>query len=409
MQSKQEFIKKKKKDYHMRKALLKLYQVAMKKTYDLEDVLKYATKKVEAYKNYSLDIKQYPLVDSDYVDQHFDEYVNKRFPNKLTVKGYSSATTGKPRAYIRSLHSVMHELYHQNKYFKWENKYRIIFRGDRFIDPKEMGNEFFIDIPEIKELYLSSYNISKKSLMQLENRLGQIDNKCLWAYPSLAYHLAEETINNGLNIKFDFVATSSEVLTQTQIDTITEAFSCEVLDWYGQAERTVALYRCPEGHYHEAPNYSHVELLKVSEKEELYELVGTTLCNKPMPLIRYKTRDVVVKSDEKCKCGSTGVNILEIRGRYGNMIPFRERLISSTSMGCLLKTVSNVGAYQLVFVKNKDLVVNLQRKLGYNDGNEAEVIEILDSIFKKDEYQIKYVCKVERTKAGKIQIVKEIS
>jgi len=53
------------------------------------------------------------------------------------------------------------------------------------------------------------------------------------------------------------------------------------------------------------------------------ELVITTLTKKGVPLLRYRTRDIVSINNEKCKCGRTSPRISKIKGRTDDMIIVR--------------------------------------------------------------------------------------
>jgi len=53
------------------------------------------------------------------------------------------------------------------------------------------------------------------------------------------------------------------------------------------------------------------------------ELVITTLTKQGIPLIRYRTRDIVSISCEKCRCGRTSPRISKIKGRTDDMIVVR--------------------------------------------------------------------------------------
>jgi phenylacetate-CoA ligase len=53
------------------------------------------------------------------------------------------------------------------------------------------------------------------------------------------------------------------------------------------------------------------------------ELVITTLTKQAIPLIRYRTRDIVSITYDKCKCGRTSPRISKIKGRTDDMIIVR--------------------------------------------------------------------------------------
>ena len=84
------------------------------------------------------------------------------------------------------------------------------------------------------------------------------------------------------------ILTSSETLVPEQKMVIEQAFMCKVFDYYGMAERAAAIHTCEHGSYHIVPEYSIVEFVRNGTLEDgYYEIVGTSLNNNAMPLIRY--------------------------------------------------------------------------------------------------------------------------
>ncbi|MCK4999911.1 MAG: phenylacetate--CoA ligase, partial [Anaerohalosphaera sp.] len=61
---------------------------------------------------------------------------------------------------------------------------------------------------------------------------------------------------------------------------------------------------------------------QVAEGED-GELVITTLTKQGIPLLRYRTRDIVSMTNEKCRCGRTSPRVSKIKGRTDDMIVVR--------------------------------------------------------------------------------------
>jgi phenylacetate-CoA ligase len=101
------------------------------------------------------------------------------------------------------------------------------------------------------------------------------------------------------------------------------------------------------------------------------ELVITTLTKQGLPLIRYRTRDIVAIKYEKCKCGRTSPRISKISGRTDDMIIVRGiNVFPSQIEHVLLGIEGTQPHYQLV----------VDRKIG--DLDELEVlVEVEEKIF----------------------------
>lgn len=75
---------------------------------------------------------------------------------------------------------------------------------------------------------------------------------------------------------------------------------CDVLDWYGQNERTITAQQCAYGNYHNNDDYGICEL------DSENNIIATSLNNDIMPLLRYHTNDKAIPLQEKsisCGCG----------------------------------------------------------------------------------------------------------
>jgi phenylacetate-CoA ligase len=79
------------------------------------------------------------------------------------------------------------------------------------------------------------------------------------------------------------------------------------------------------------------------------ELVITTLTKRGIPLLRYRTRDIVSIKYEKCKCGRTSPRISKITGRTDDMIIVRGiNVFPSQIEHVLLGIEGTLPHYQLI-------------------------------------------------------------
>jgi phenylacetate-CoA ligase len=104
------------------------------------------------------------------------------------------------------------------------------------------------------------------------------------------------------------------------------------------------------------------------------ELVITTLTKRGMPLLRYRTRDIVSIKYEKCKCGRTSPRISKISGRTDDMIIVRGiNVFPSQIEHVLLGIEGTLPHYQLI----------VDRKS--NDLDELEIMVEVDQKIFSDE------------------------
>ncbi len=111
------------------------------------------------------------------------------------------------------------------------------------------------------------------------------------------------------------------------------------------------------------------------------ELVFTTLTKKAIPLLRYRTRDIVTISYAPCKCGRTSPRISKIKGRTDDMIIIRGiNVFPSQIEHILLKIEETEPHYQLV----------VDRKSGKLDELEVRV-EVAEKFFSDEIKQLRNI------------------
>lgn len=367
----------------------------------LEEYLEYCSENIEFYKDKGNSLEDYSLIDKKVLMNNFDKFVNKSY--KIKNIGLTSGTTGTPGKFLRDITSMATEQYFQNKYFNWKGSYMVFFRGERLFGLDYRLEKIYKTIPLIKEMYISSFHINDSSLKNLVEKLKTIKKKSLWAYPSSAYSLAEYCLRNNEELNFDIVALSSEILIDYQREVIQKAFKCKVKDWYGQAERVCALGRCEYGSYHEIENYSQVEYMPAVENT--YEIVGTTLHNKIMPIVRYNVHDLVEISPEACLCGSKGKNIVKIYGRSSTYIELPNGKLHETPLAFLFKGMANVVEAQVIQKKDKKIILKIVRAKEFNLENEKVLLSHISNFIPAELLSFEYVDKIERDARGKFRYV----
>ena len=86
---------------------------------------------------------------------------------------------------------------------------------------------------------------------------------------------------------------------------------------------------------------------------EYGELVITTLTKTGMPLLRYRTRDIVSINYETCKCGRTAPRISKIKGRTDDMIIVRGINVFPTQIEHVLLGIEGIEPHYQIIVDRK--------------------------------------------------------
>lgn len=227
------------------------------------------------------------------------------------VHGHTSGTTGSPLSvwYDRRMSVVNHVADWRQKSWgglepgDWWGLFlgRVVVPTDRQDPPFWRTN--YLD----RQVWFSAFHMSPENLDHYVREIRRRDLGFLEGYPSTLYILAEHVASRGERLPMEAVFTSSETLHRVQREKIEAAFDCEIFDFYGLAERVIFAGEC-ERHQgkHLFQEYGVTELVddegEPVEEGETGWLTGTTLWNRGMPLIRYRTSDLSRRRG-RCGCG----------------------------------------------------------------------------------------------------------
>lgn len=152
-----------------------------------------------------------------------------------------------------------------------------------------------------RRLVLSSAHLSESTLPSFLSELSQFRPDVLWVHPTMLEVLCRLLARSGEVLRVPGVLASSEVLAPEVWKLARELLGCAIVDYYGLAERVALAHASSPGEYFFLPGYAAVELLPhASDGDEgWYEIVGTSLWNTAMPLVRYSTGDLI-RTTSRC-------------------------------------------------------------------------------------------------------------
>jgi phenylacetate-CoA ligase len=146
---------------------------------------------------------------------------------------------------------------------------------------------------------------------------------------------------------------------------------------------STAFTECEEGkggHHH--PELIIVEVLndqnKPVKKGESGELTFTTLGIEAMPLIRFKTGDIVQFHDSPCACGRNTLRVGPVIGRKQQMIKYKGTTLYPPAMNDILAGFDNIECHIIEISTNELGTDEIHIKLAVRDQSEAFLHEIKD-------------------------------
>jgi phenylacetate-CoA ligase len=225
------------------------------------------------------------------------------------------------------------------------------FLGKKIVDPYANKPPYWRKVSSLNQTMYSIYHMKNDTFKYYIDNLRKDPPVYITGYVNPIYQLAKYIIDNDITpLKVKAIFVSSETLHTWQKEFIEKAFSCEVCNGYSQAEGVSFISSCRNGNLHVHPDYGVTEFIKV-EGTEYYEIVGTTLFNYAMPLIRYRTKDYVIFDEkQRCECGLPYFPIVkEIVGRNDSSIKSPSgKVISSAALSLIFKHFPQIKETQLI-------------------------------------------------------------
>lgn len=319
------------------------------------------------------DLEKLPIIDKKTVRENFRLFKNRRLTRFAIKKGYTSGTSGTPGIFLRDYASINFE----NAAIEYQlslagvpaDGRRVWLRGDS-IYPKDRATPPFWKLNRVEnKLVMSSYHLAERNLPYYLDAINDFRPALLQAYPSTAYALACYLEKTDQYLSVPVVQTSSEVLYDEWRKLIETRLRARVFDYYGMAERVCFGYECSAHRdLHLCTGYGVSEVVTQGDTPEGVDgvLVGTSLNNFIMPLIRYRADDLVARRSEPCPCGCAEPMIRPVTTRLDDVIvtPEGKTILPILFVFCFNKA-SHIDGSQLLQRSDGSLLVRLVRGAGF--------------------------------------------
>lgn len=164
---------------------------------------------------------------------------------------------------------------------------------------------------------------------------------------------------------------------------IKAAWDIELYSTYASTEMSTAFTECSEqqgGHHH--PELIIVEILDedenpVSDGAE-GELTITTLGIEGMPLLRFKTGDIVIAHNEPCNCGRNTMRLGPVIGRKKQMIKYKGTTLYPPAMHNALNDFQEVDSFVIEIYHNAIGTDEIRIKISSKNSSDDLLQDIKD-------------------------------
>ena len=338
-------------------------------------------------------------------------------PALFAARASTGGTTGIPLQLTRSLRSIVFEQACIDEMIRRlgadPRQARVaVLRGDNIKDPSDLRPPYWASAAGGQRLVFSTNHLSATTVAHYAGALREFRPDVLWAYPTALESLCVLLQRTRVELSIPRVLTSSEMLHPGLWQLVVRTLGCELLDYYGQAERVAFAYAQRAQEYRFLPGYAHVELHRVGAEGEHvdYEIVGTNLWNFAMPLPRYRTGDLLrlPASWGAAELEELGLGLRTFAGVLGRdsdilVSPDGVRL---TGIDHFQRDVSNIVRIQVIQEAADEVRILVLPDAGYGNDDAAR---LLDNVRAKlpgsMRVSIESAAALERSTLGKIPFV----
>lgn len=164
---------------------------------------------------------------------------------------------------------------------------------------------------------------------------------------------------------------------------ITDKWNIKLFSTYASTEMSTAFTECEHfvgGHHH--PELIIIEVLDENNQPvkngESGELTFTTIGVEAMPLVRFKTGDIVQLHSESCSCGRNTIRVGPVIGRKQHMIKYKGTTLYPPAMNDVLTDFENIESH-IIEISTNDLGTDeILIKIAVKEQSETFLQELKD-------------------------------
>jgi len=365
------------------------------------------------------DLARIPVLTRETVKQRIADLKSRRAEDLAPGHGHTSGTTGSPLSVYYSSDMITMNYAVMDRQYQWagarlarDGDRAAVVRGNVVVPLTQTRPPFWRHNRNLNQLLMSSFHLTPDNLTSYFEALREFRPKVIDGYPSSLYVLAKVLLNRDERLPLMAAITSSETLYDFQREAIEKAFECRVFDYYAAAERVIFAVECDQhqGH-HLCEEYGVTEIVGEDHRPvragEEGLMVGTSLHNTGMPMIRYRTTDRTALKNHACRCGRPLPLMEDVTTKAEDLLRLRDgRLIPPSVLTHPFKPLDSIEASQLVQTDLDRLLIRLIPRPEYSAKDAQHLVRELKARLGDDmRVDIELVESLPRTARGKFKWV----
>jgi phenylacetate-CoA ligase len=246
--------------------------------------------------------------------------------------------------------------------------------------------QFWASQAGLQELGAMAVPLGGMTSAQRIQTLAEIEATAVWCTPTYALRLHEVAVHERLDSAFDSIrlvlCTGEPGASLPGVRSrIEEAFGARCIDHAGLTETGPFGYPCPEGHgLHVLEDEFVCEIvddqLNPTAPGERGELLVTPLKRTGFPVLRYRTGDVVVNTEERCPAGHEDRWLPGgIVGRTDDMAIIRGMNVYPSAVEEAVRRVSGSGEFRITFYTEPSGMDEIKLEVELQEGSAARRLQ----------------------------------
>lgn len=355
-------------------------------------------------------------IDKDEVMEHWNEFITDEIALFPHVSGTTGGTSGKSLKLLFPQNRYIVEEFFSRQARVWTGRgfnLRATIRNNRLPNVKVYAVN-----PFTREVVFDAFRGTDEYTRKVHATICKFKIRFLFAYPSGAYEFLKRCVDLRLGVgTLKCCLLSSESITNEQW-VFFKKLGLQVSITYGHSEKLIlAANRNNSEELYSFPKYGYLELLSSEEEDvkegEIGEMVGSTLYNRCMPLLRYKTGD---KAEYQGQCYIEGIGtstiLSRIYGRWNMSLVVRHDDVRLPMSAINLHStfLEKVRGLQYIQEKKGELVATIIKSEEYSEEDESFIKGFLANVMGGEGYvSIRYVDKLIYQSNGKfIQFISRL-
>ncbi|MHB0954787.1 MAG: phenylacetate--CoA ligase family protein [Pirellulaceae bacterium] len=364
------------------------------------------------------DLQQFPLLDKETVRARREEMVRQHGDRGFKLVRTSGSTNEALQFYTNADREAQINAARMRGH-EWIG----VFRGDREMyfwgSPIELSKQDRVKRVRdwlINDGLSNGFELNSSLITAYFRYWMRWRPKCIFGYPNSLNLMAIMARSQGLDLTqltyrgLQVICTTSEMLTDPDRRLISEAFGVPVYDSYGLREAGLVGHECKHFTMHTMDEQLILETINPHTLEPTDgegELVITNIVSTVMPMIRYRTGDIVTLSSQKCRCGLNLNSVKISGGRIADFVVTSDgRWIPGYAFIYICRSVSGIVKFQAQQDRLGEIRVLLVTDATFpDDGLEQVARQVRDRLRSDDLVTVQLVDDIISAPSGKYRPV----